>query len=116
MLRKLAERLSRGKAFKRRLPPQFGNTPIFVSPDAQLKYMKITNAAFDVDLLNIACKYIHEGDIVWDIGANIGVFSLASASIVGSQGYVLAVEPDIWLANLIRRSIACPKEKISSLL
>jgi FkbM family methyltransferase len=111
MLRKLAERLSRGKAFKRRLPPQFGNTPIFVSPDAQLKYMKITNAAFDTELLNIACKYINEGDTVWDVGANIGVFSLAAASIVGPQGYVLAVEPDIWLANLIRRSINLPENQ-----
>jgi len=39
---------------------------------------------------------------VWDIGANVGLFAFASAAR-GAQ--VVAVEADIWLANLMHRSV-----------
>ena len=39
--------------------------------------------------------------IVWDVGANVGLFSFAAASL-GAQA--IALEPDTWLANLIHRS------------
>jgi len=42
-------------------------------------------------------KYIREvlrpGDSVFDVGANIGVFSIVMATSVGDQGYVYSVEP-----------------------
>lgn len=38
---------------------------------------------------------------VWDIGANVGLFSFAAAAL-GAR--VIAVEPDVWLASLIHRS------------
>lgn len=104
MIRTIIERLSRNKIIKRKLPGEFSNVKIFVSPDAQLKYMKIGNNAFDSDLLWIATENISYESIVWDIGANCGVFTLACASIATS-GKVLAVEADIWLANLIRKSV-----------
>lgn len=105
MLRTLVERLSRNRILKRRLPSTFGSTPIFVSPDSQLKYLKPGPQAFDLDLLRVAHAYIREQSIVWDIGANVGVFAFAAASIA-RKGSVLAVEPDIWLAQLIRKSAA----------
>jgi FkbM family methyltransferase len=39
--------------------------------------------------------------MVWDIGANVGLFAFAAAAL-GAE--VLAVEPDIWLSNLLHRS------------
>ncbi|MEA5466498.1 FkbM family methyltransferase [Leptothoe sp. PORK10 BA2] len=104
MLRKLVEQLSREKSFVRRLPSDFLSTPLFVSPDAQLKYLKPGAGAFDKELLNVALEHLAPGDIVWDIGANVGVFTFAAASLVGTKGHALAVEPDIWLANLIQKS------------
>ena len=49
---------------------------------------------------------------VWDIGANVGLFSFAAASL-GAQ--VVAVEADTWLANLIHRSALLNKLPVTVL-
>ena len=103
MLRSLLERISREKFLKRRLPLRFGRTPLYVSPDAQLKYLNLGERAFDSELLSIVSEHIHEDSIVWDIGANVGVLAFAAASIA-RKGTVLAIEADIWLAQLISKS------------
>jgi FkbM family methyltransferase len=36
---------------------------------------------------------IHEGDTVWDVGANVGQFSALFSSLVGPRGRVVAFEP-----------------------
>jgi FkbM family methyltransferase len=38
-------------------------------------------------------RYLKKGDIYIDIGANIGLFALKAASIIGNNGSVFAVEP-----------------------
>jgi FkbM family methyltransferase len=103
MLRSLVERFSRGISFKRRLPSEFGCTPLYVSPDAQLKYLKIGVEAFDIELLRIAREHIQEDSHVWDVGSNLGVFAFAAASIA-RNGTTLAIEADNWLAQLMRKS------------
>jgi FkbM family methyltransferase len=104
MLRSILERLLREKHLKRRLPLRFGRTPLYVSPDAQLKFLKPGDGAFDSELLSVISEHIREDSVVWDIGANVGVFSFAAAS-TAKKGKVLAVEADIWLAQLITKSL-----------
>lgn len=108
MLRTIIERISRGKSLKRRLPTRFGHTSLYVSPDAQLKYLKPGDAAFDPELLKVVDDYICEDSVIWDIGANVGVFAFGAASIA-RKGSTLAVEADIWLAQLIKKSILLPE-------
>lgn len=93
MIRSIIERISRGKSFMRRLPTEFHYTPLYVSPDAQLKYLKIGAHAFDDELLRIAREHIREDSHVWDVGSNIGVFAFAAASIA-RKGSALAIEAD----------------------
>lgn len=109
MLRSLAERLSRGIILKRRLPARFGRAPIFVSPEASLRYWRWNLEKVDPRLFDLIEEFVHPGCTVWDVGANVGVFSFASAARAGHSGKVLAVEPDTWLVGLLRESarIAC---------
>lgn len=104
IIRTLAERLARQSSIRRRLPARFARTEILVSPDSQLKYLKPGAAAFDLELLRVIDTHVREDSIVWDIGANIGVFALAAAS-VATRGATLAVEADLWLAQLMHRSL-----------
>ena len=103
ILRTLLERLSRERVVKRTITVDNRPTPLYVSPDAQLKYLKPGSHAFDQDLIKIAENYLQVDSTVWDIGANVGVFTFAAAS-VARQGTIVSVEADIWLAALLRRT------------
>ena len=52
-----------------------------------------------------------ENSCAWDIGANVGVFAFAAASIA-SNGTVVAVEADVWLAQLLLRSCNLRNNKL----
>ncbi|WP_162199425.1 FkbM family methyltransferase [Aurantiacibacter luteus] len=93
--RTFVERLVRGRTLRRRLP---NGVPLYVSPDAQLKYLK---GHFDDDLVELANTHVSDGDTVWDIGANCGVFAFSC----NRAARVVAVEADPFLGNLLRRSV-----------
>jgi FkbM family methyltransferase len=63
-------------------------------------------AHVDPALLRLASEVVQPGSTVWDIGANVGLFSFAAAVAAGPVGHVLAVEPDPIMAALLRRSAA----------
>ena len=94
MVRTIAERLARGRVLRRRLP---NGRAIFISPDAQLKYLR---SEFDEDLIALAKERVGPGDVVWDVGANCGVFAFSCDKAAA----VLCVEADPFLADVLRRS------------
>ncbi len=106
MLRSLLESLTRNWVFRRRLPDVVGRAPIYVSGSAGLRYIFRPMDAVDPNLCQLAVEFVDKGDVVWDIGANIGLFAFSAASLSGSEGTVVAFEPDAWLVQLLRRSCA----------
>lgn len=48
---------------------------------------------------------IHPGDVVVDVGANVGYFTLIAAQLVGDTGKVWAFEPDPDAFELLRRNV-----------
>jgi len=46
------------------------------------------------DVRKVFCSLIRKGDIVVDVGASIGLYTLLAAKLVGSDGFVYAFEPD----------------------
>ena len=104
MIRSLIERLSRGKAIRRRLPAEFGRRPIFLSPDSALSYLKPNWVRGSKDLFAAVEKYVKPTDNVWDIGGNVGVFTVASAHATGPDSEIVTLEADSFLASLLQRT------------
>lgn len=107
LLRRLLHRLSRGLVFQRALRADGVVVPLYVAPEAQLKYLKLGLQAEDRELMRMARRHVTEKSVVWDVGANVGVFSFASAVRAG-KGTVVAIEADIWLAGLLNRTRRLP--------
>jgi FkbM family methyltransferase len=103
-LRRWAENVSRGVVLRRRLPNEFLNLPIYVSPEAGLRYWRLNMRTVDPMLCNMVQELVRPGSVVWDVGANVGLFSFSAAALAGKSGFVLAIEPDLWLAHLLTRS------------
>lgn len=49
--------------------------------------------SYEIEKQKLVEKYIHRGDVVYDIGAHTGYYSLLASTLVGSQGKVFAFEP-----------------------
>lgn len=105
-LRTLAERLSRGRRLRRRFPSTLGGRSIIVSPDAALRWLHPGEAAFDLQLLAAVRLLVAPGNVVWDIGANVGVFGFLAAARSGTT--VVMIEADSFLSDLLRRSARLP--------
>lgn len=94
LLRTTLEHISRYRILRRKLR---NGRRIYVSPDSQLKYWRRIR---DDPLADLAESMVKPESIVWDIGANCGVFAFSAFHAKS----VLAVEPDPFLAALLQRS------------
>jgi len=59
----------------------------------------------------LICSLLRRGDVVLDVGANIGSLALAFASVVGNKGHVFAFEPQMLpyqclVANVVQNSLS----------
>ncbi|MGC2064308.1 MAG: FkbM family methyltransferase [Thermodesulfovibrionales bacterium] len=48
----------------------------------------------EIQLLNDFMEILKPGDTVWDIGAEIGLYTLFLSQVVGEQGNIIAFEPE----------------------
>ena len=51
-------------------------------------------------------EHVRAGDVVWDVGANIGFFTLIAARLAGPQGRVVSFEPMPANASALRANLA----------
>jgi FkbM family methyltransferase len=105
MIRTVVETLSRGRVFRRRLPDYFGGDAIYVTPESGVCYLTKSLRNIDVRLQDRLREFVQPGSRVWDVGANVGWVSFASAYLAGAGGEVVAIEPDTTLVSLLRRSL-----------
>jgi FkbM family methyltransferase len=104
LARPALERMTHRLAVRRHLPRPFDAARMYMSSEGGIKYLRPRLGAIDATLLRLIEEVVRPGDVVWDIGANLGLFSFAAAVAAGPRGQVLAVEPDTLLVRLLRRS------------
>jgi hypothetical protein len=74
-----------GTSLRMSLPPQWHGHP---------KLLYTLNWRFDPELPFLASK-ISKGAVVFDIGANVGTWSLILSEVVGASGKIFAYEPTL---------------------
>ena len=76
--------------------------------DLQEIYYQIGGGMWIAELKEKLTDWLHEGDVVVDVGANMGFTALVFSSLVGSSGRVVAFEPSPWiyprLVDVIRKN------------
>lgn len=64
-------------------------------PDSTAASLALYCSGFpDYHEMNFMARYLRSGDAFIDVGANIGLYTLLGASLVGSEGVVESFEPD----------------------
>ena len=59
----------------------------------------------DPDEQGWLCRHLSPGDVLFDIGANIGFFTVLGARLVGDHGFVVAFEPVPENALQLKRNV-----------
>jgi len=67
------------------------------------------NKGWEHRTINLMKQQVHEGMIVLDIGANIGMYSILLSKLVGSYGRVYAFEPDSSTFNILTQNLSLSK-------
>ncbi|MEB3310423.1 MAG: FkbM family methyltransferase [Snowella sp.] len=62
----------------------------------------INNKKYEDRFQQELLRFVGEGDVVWDIGANIGLYTQQFLDKVGINGQVIAIEPSPKSAQLCR--------------
>jgi len=66
----------------------------------------IKKGVFEPASTKIIERIVKKGDVVIDIGANIGYYTVLLSKIVGASGKVIAFEPTQHFLNVLRKNIA----------
>lgn len=95
MLRRIAEIVFGPITVYRKLPAFVGSGIVVASPNTGgLRYLFRSSSSLDPVLLGVASALVRRGDVVWDVGGNIGLFAAAASGIAGKDGGVYTIEPD----------------------
>lgn len=65
----------------------------------------VLGADYEHQEVNLVKRFIKKGDVVLDIGANIGYYSLLLANLVGEKGQVYAFEPEPANFSILQKNV-----------
>ena len=83
----------------------YKNTRLMFAP-SMLVYRIFANRKTRNGDIKALEDHVKPGDLIIDVGANAGTFSLVAASLTGETGNVLSFEPSPKFANIIKKNVA----------
>jgi FkbM family methyltransferase len=78
---------------------------VFVGDDPFEQYRAKTLWTKEPGTIQWLQENVREGDVFYDIGANIGCYTLVAAQLVGEKGHVFGFEPHVANAHSLLRNI-----------
>src|SRR5262245_18921809 len=97
-------RLFESTYFRRKCSTGDGTFEVYVSPNSYLRVLDFRKSLVDQVHERFIREWIKSDAVVWDIGANLGLFALPAA-LKASKGHVYTFEPDVELADNLLRSL-----------
>lgn len=94
--------------FRRRCRTSDGVFEAFVSSNCSLKVLSPRGLSVDPVHQRFIRDWIEPDAVVWDIGANLGLFALPAA-LKANKGRVYGFEPDVELAANLHRTLRLPQ-------
>lgn len=70
------------------------NKKLYYERHQYLSYFLQKDIKHEIEVQNNIRKYIKSGDLIFDIGANIGQYTLLFSELAGVNGQVISFEPD----------------------
>lgn len=104
--KRVVSRVGHDRVVMRKLPASLGGCYFPASLEGGAKYLRLSPANADPSLISFASRFVTQGARVWDVGANVGLFTFSAAGLAGPTGEVVAIEADAWLAHQLRRAAA----------
>ncbi len=107
--------LTRGKsAVARRLRPHLGvvrcrtrdGVLIDADPRDLIQYSVMVTGEWEPEETEVMRRQVGPGDVVYDVGANVGYFTLLASRLVGPTGRVVAFEPNPTTLSRLRHHLA----------
>jgi FkbM family methyltransferase len=62
--------------------------------------------SYELDKQRLFVEHVRRGNVIYDIGANVGVYTLLSSVLVGNDGHVYAFEPSPQNLYFLRAHVA----------
>src|SRR5215510_1543200 len=81
---------------------------MYLNPDDYVQCMMFYNR-YGRETLEVFRSFVRPGDIVIDVGAHVGFFTLFLGELVTCQGRVYSFEPDVRARKSLERSVAASK-------
>jgi len=90
---------------RRRIIPTSNGLRIYADPFTHLGRALLDHGTLEADTENVFRAHLQPGGVFLDIGANEGYFSALAGRLVGPNGYVIAVEPQSRLRDIIELNL-----------
>jgi FkbM family methyltransferase len=65
-----------------------------------------THGVWEADVMKLMTRKLRPGDVVVDVGANVGFHTVLASRLVGPAGRVYALEPMPWTLEVLRANVA----------
>ena len=105
-LRRKLFRFLYGKGSPRLIQIRYGRLKLKIMSDSPMAELLFSGVGFEEREMKYINSITKPGDIVMDVGANVGIYTLFFSNLVGMTGHVWSFEPSPLAVSILRENVA----------